>query len=183
MKSFSTLGTGTISDKIPHMILHDHIDPIWDDSYRSLEYLDERFKDQEQEQQWFDAGHPPECLVIQTYAQPRPVPGWTQQVLAHWPRFRDFGICFHKFPPGRYFPDHVDLYKSYRKKFDVDLDEVIRILVYLEDCCPGQITTLEDRTFTNCQSGDWIGWTAGTRHSVANFGNHDRYALAITCHL
>lgn len=164
------------------MILHGHINPTWDNSYKLLNYKPEILKDPKEYQRWLKVGHPAECLVINTYSQPQIMPQWAHDLLLHWPQYRDFGISFHKFNPGQYFPDHVDIYGKYREKFNVEIKNIIRILVYLEDWYPGQINTMEDLMSSNWKAGDWIGWTGETRHGAANFGDHPRYALTITCH-
>lgn len=160
-----------------------HIKPFWDDSYKFLPYIEEIIKQPDLQQYWLDAGHRAENLIIETYAQPNPMPKWVSNIESNWPEYKDFGFSFHKFLPGRYLPDHRDAYTKYKEKFNIGLDQVVRILVYLEDWQPGQINTVEDTVLTHWRAGDWIAWRGNTLHSVVNFGVHNRYALAITCHL
>jgi hypothetical protein len=100
----------------------------------------------------------------------------------YWPDYKDFGIAFHKFSPGRYLPEHSDTYEKYRKKFGLDSSQIIRILLYLEDWKPGQLNTVESHMLHDWKAGNWIAWHGASVHSAANFGLHTRYALAITCH-
>jgi hypothetical protein len=163
-------------------MLSGHIKPIWDDSYHFFPYMKEIIKQPLIQQNWLDAGHLAENLMIETYSQPNLMPKWIQKLYQYWPNYKNFGLSFHKFAPGRYLPDHRDTYSKYREKYQVDIIQVIRILIYLEDWQPGQINTIENSIMHNWKAGDWISWSGDSLHSVVNFGMQTRYALAVTCH-
>jgi hypothetical protein len=159
-----------------------HIAPLWSDEYRSLPYIEEIIKQPDIQQSWLDAGHSAKNLIIETYSQPQPMPEWVSTLNCHWPEYKNFGYSFHKFVPGRYLPEHKDAYRKYKEKFNVDITEVVRILIYLEDWQPGQFNTVNTNVTGNWRAGDWLAWSGEAVHSVVNFGMHTRYALAITCH-
>lgn len=164
------------------MMLSGFISPTWDDSYQRLPYIKEVIKQQDVQQQWIDAGHNCENLVIETYSQPNTMPDWVVPLQQHWPDYKDFGYSFHKFVPGHYLPDHRDAYSKYVEKFNIDNTQVLRILLYLEDWKAGQFNTIDTQVISGWTAGTWIGWSGDTLHSVVNFGVTTRYALAITCH-
>lgn len=136
-------------------MLSGHITPVWDCvSYHSLPYIEEIIKQPEVQQEWLNAGHLDKSLIIETYSQPNPMPAWVDKLNYHWPNYKNFGYSFHRFVPGRYLPDHRDAYEKYKQKFNVDISNVLRILIYLEDWQPGQLNTIEDRVISNWKAGD-----------------------------
>lgn len=165
------------------MMLRGHIKPIWGTWHRDQDYVcRDRIYPESLYQQWLQAGHQPRNLVLHSYGQPMPMPDFILNLAHHWPGYHDFGFTIHRIDPGCYLPQHQDAYHQYRQRFDVAIENILRVVVFLEDWQPGQFNIVESTMVHSWQAGDWIGWHSDTPHSVANIGLDSRYAVIITAH-
>jgi|AntAceMinimDraft_12_1070368.scaffolds.fasta_scaffold04382_4 hypothetical protein len=90
-------------------------------------------------------------------------------------------FAIHKMLPGMILPYHTDQYAYFLKTNpDITIDQVYRIIVFLEDWKPGHISEVEYDSHTKWKAGDWFFWLGKTPHMAANFGHIDRYTLQIT---
>ena len=80
-------------------------------------------------------------------------------------------------------PLHSDDYKLYRNKFNLDIDDVFRILVFLEDWKSGHYFEFNGEPIVNWKKGDYLKWNGKVPHMAANIGVEPRYTLQITGHL
>jgi hypothetical protein len=86
--------------------------------------------------------------------------------------------CMH---PGCALPEHSDKYPYYTKTYGVsDIDNIQRIIVFLEDKQPGHRFTLEGVDIEHWRAGDWVSWNGATTHGAYNEGVSKRYTLQIT---
>lgn len=159
-----------------------HIPVIWDNSYKSLNYKKEQFKDLSQLNQWLDLGYDRESLTIDTYNYPDPMPSWTNDVLKNFSHLHNIGLSFHRLRPGHYLPEHLDLYSLYKSKFSVKLENIERIVLFLENGKSGQYNTVGSTVYNNWTAGSYICWKGSEKHSAVNISTENRYVLIITGH-
>lgn len=78
-------------------------------------------------------------------------------------------------------PYHHDKYGFYFSKHkELTVDNIRRIIVFLEDWRCGHISEIAGESHNNWKAGDWISWAGSTAHMAANLGPYDRYTLQIT---
>jgi hypothetical protein len=86
-----------------------------------------------------------------------------------------------KLEPGMILPWHTDTYAFFRKnKRIADINNIMRIIVFLEDWQSGHISEVGTTVNTKYKAGDWISWVGETPHIAANVGHTNRYTLQIT---
>jgi hypothetical protein len=87
----------------------------------------------------------------------------------------------HRMFPRCSLPEHSDKYPYYSRANDIsDLDQIQRVIVFLEDKKPGHRFTLEGVDLEYWRAGDWISWQGLQQHGAYNEGNEIRYTLQIT---
>lgn len=85
-----------------------------------------------------------------------------------------------KYTPGMILPWHHDDYPTYAKNMKVqDLNNIVRIIVFLHNPAPGHQLWIENKLCTG-SAGSWFSWTGKTRHMAANLGEIDRYVIQLT---
>jgi hypothetical protein len=152
----------------------------WSTEHRALSYTKDYFKDSEQESSWIKLGHQPEALCVELHVI-RDVYPWMNYVPQYFPDLENLSFCINRFPPGTYFPMHIDRYGYYSKANDIqDLSSIARYVIFLEDSIPGHILQVGDTVYHNWPAGLCVGWEYSTPHMVANLGMKDRYTLQIT---
>ena len=87
--------------------------------------------------------------------------------------------AFAKYAPGQILPWHQDGYPTYRRNNNAELDEVVRIMVFLHDPAPGHQLWIEDK-LCDGPAGSWYAWQGDTTHMAANLAEVDRYVIQIT---
>ena len=95
-----------------------------------------------------------------------------------WLKHKSYAIS--KMKPGDILPYHYDKYAYYTKTYNVEIDDVHRVIVFLEDWKPGHFLQFLHKGIVNWSAGDWETWQGSTVHSAGNFGHEDRYILQIT---
>jgi hypothetical protein len=97
----------------------------------------------------------------------------------NWLREKMYAI--HRMTPNTGLPSHADRYEYYSKTNNIDdINQIERIIVFLEDKKPGHEFVLESYKFENWKSGDWVSWSGSTVHAAYNNGSEDRYTMQIT---
>ena len=91
----------------------------------------------------------------------------------------DSGYAFAKYTPGLILPWHKDNYPTYARNKKANVEEIVRIMVFLHDPAPGHQLWIEDRYCTG-PAGTWFSWQGATKHMAANLGETDRYVIQIT---
>lgn len=101
--------------------------------------------------------------------------------------YREFGwlknksYSVHKMDPGTLLPMHRDLYRYYKDSNNIeDVNDIIRVIVFLDDWHSGQILEIEGKMIVNWRAGDWVTWRGTDTHLAANLGHERRYTLQIT---
>jgi len=169
-----------------HTIHKYQLYPFWDDSYKTLEYINETFNDTALSQQW----------VVQGYANNftgdmcdmrSPQPVWNQRFIDIFAGqgWQDIGTSYYRMNTGTVLPTHGDLYLKYIDLFGLKGREhaIRRAIVFLEDWQPGHYAEYMDQAYVNWRAGSVIEWTYDTPHMAANLGPTPRYTLQITGHI
>lgn len=90
-------------------------------------------------------------------------------------------FALHRLRPSWIIPEHRDLYRRYRQSHNnIDLNQIIRIIVFLEDWQPGHILQIDRNMISNWLAGNFVSWRGDTPHLAANLGITNRYTLQIT---
>lgn len=93
----------------------------------------------------------------------------------------NLSYSIQKLQPGMLLPWHTDAYSFFCKNNKItNLDNVVRVIVFLEDWQKGHISEVDNQVNTKYKAGDWISWRGTTPHLAANLGHSDRYTLQIT---
>lgn len=90
------------------------------------------------------------------------------------------GFIWFRMRPGDLLPNHADTYVNYRKRYNVDLDQIFRVLVFLQDWQPGFLFEVNGTAINHYTAGTFVVWQGATHHMAGNLGNLDRYTLQIT---
>ena len=164
-----------------------NIKPFWDDEYKNLNYRKEIFNDEYAIEEWRKRGYDND---IENFSGKManyndPLPSWHDEVLK-WIedefQLKDIGCCYYRMGTNDIIPNHSDAYNVYTKKFNCKLENVHKILVFLEDWKSGHYFEVEGKPFIEWKAGDWAMWIGYTRHFAANIGTEYRYTLQITGH-
>lgn len=162
------------------MIKNLDIPILWGQKHRDLQYESTMFKDANQEHSWIATGHLVNALRIEMHPVKSPYP-WMQYVLDFFPELKDVSFCFSKFPPGTYFPMHIDRYAYFSKHNQVtQTSSIQRYVLFLENADKGHILQIGDTMYHGWKAGLCVGWQYDTPHLAANLGLLDRYTLQIT---
>ncbi len=171
------------------MATHDsfNIARFWDDEFKSLDYIKEKFNDPETEIKWQDAGFrgPFGGWMCDMRS---PQPSWNQKFIDFFERYehwKDIGTSYYRMDPGSGLPEHVDTYRKYIELFDLKGQEhkIRRAVVFLEDRKPGHFAECQDRGYSDWIAGFTLVWPWNAPHSAFNMGSEPRYTLQITGHV
>lgn len=158
-----------------------HIVPQWEMAdYRGLEYVLAHHKDTELNDLYAAAGHDRDAMTIYNYFEPRPMPGSMRYILTHFQDLDNVAVAVNLFRPGQYLPMHRDLYNRYNQFHDPGQRSILRAIIMLEDCEPGQILQIGHQAHARWSAGDVFWWRNDDEHAFYNFSRSDRYAVQIT---
>ena len=150
-----------------------HIEPFWDEEYKTLDYRKELFNDSYMIDEWRENGYDND---IENFSgkmanHSDPLPSWHNKIL-EWVeeefQLKDVGCCYYRMGTNDIIPDHSDAYNVYTKKFNCKTEDVHKILVFLEDWKSGHYFEVEGKPFIEWKAGDWAMWIGYTRHFAAN---------------
>jgi hypothetical protein len=162
------------------------IEPFWDDTFKKLTYIQEPFNDQNDVQNWLEAGYQPKfCGDMADMRSQQP--GWNHRFIEYFKSlgWKNIGTSYYRMTSGTVMPVHQDRYAKYIKLFDLQGQEqtIRRALILLENWKPGHYLEVLGRPFVDWRAGTVVEWTYDTPHMAANIGLEDRYTLQITGHL
>lgn len=92
----------------------------------------------------------------------------------------NIGFSYYKMMPGDILPYHGDTYGRYRAHHGIGINDIWRIIVFLQDWQPGFLFEIEGRPVVQYRSGDFVAWRGGAEHMAGNLGRVPRYTLQIT---
>ena len=160
--------------------------PFWDNEYKTLDYIKERFNDTDQLIQWKDQGYADQFTGHMCDMRSKQ-PVWNQRFLDMFAEqgWKDVGTSYYRMETGTLLPTHSDLYLKYINLFNLQgLEHTIRrAVVFLEDWQPGHYAEYLNQAHVNWKAGSTVEWTYDTPHMAANMGPTPRYTLQITGHL
>lgn len=90
------------------------------------------------------------------------------------------GFSYYKMMPGDILPYHGDTYARYRSHHGVTVEDIWRVIVFLQDWQPGFLFEIEGRPVTQYRAGDFVAWQGGAEHMAGNLGRVPRYTLQVT---
>ena len=164
-----------------------YIEPFWDDEYKHLKYKKLPFNNQYDVSKWREKGYNQDerYFTGQMCGHNEVQPSWNDKIV-EWVReefvLEDIGCCYYRMVTNEILPTHGDDYKLYREKFDCELDDINRIIIFLEDWKSGHYFEMDGEPKVNWKAGNYIIWRGGIEHMAANIGIEDRYTLQITGH-
>ncbi len=158
-----------------------HIDPWWDDSFKSLDYRYTPLTNTEDEARWLQEGHGYfRHLNGMTYTTKQGMPDYALRFLTIFD-WQNQGLVYFKMLPGDALPAHYDQYNTYRRIFNItDPNKIFRCIVFLEDWKSGHYFEIDKHCIANWQRGDYVYWKNDVSHAVANIGTEPRYTMQIT---
>jgi hypothetical protein len=171
------------------MATHDsfNIARFWDDEFKSLDYIKEKFNDPETEIKWQDAGfRGPFGGWMCDMRSPQPL--WNQKFIDFFERYehwKDIGTSYYRMDPGSGLPEHVDTYRKYIELYDLKGQEhkIRRAVVFLEDRKSGHFAECQEQGYSEWTAGFTLVWPWNALHSAFNMGSEPRYTLQITGHV
>ena len=165
-----------------------HIKPFWDDEYRFLNYRREPFNNENDLKKWREQGYThltdkfPGMMCKHGETQPR----WTNKII-EWCEndfnWSDVGVNYYRMETGVILPPHKDMYVQYSKMFNCTLDEIERVLLFMEDWKSGHYFEVDGNPIMEYKAGDYAYWKGKVEHSAANIGKDYRYTLQLTGHV
>lgn len=162
-----------------------NIAPFWDDEYKHLTYIKEKFNDPATIIEWEDLGFsgPFGGLMCDMRS---PQPSWNNQFVDFFSQmgWRDIGTSYYRMDPGSSLPEHVDTYRRYIELFKLHGQEssIRRAVIFLEPWQSGHYAECDGIPYTNWISGFTLIWKWNAPHIAANLGITPRYTLQITGH-
>ena len=166
-------------------MIYYQLEKFWDDEFKTLDYINEPFNDNENTRAWLALGFPGKFTGDMCDMR-RQQPSWNNIFIEH---FEDLGwkdVCtsYYRMMPGTILPTHGDLYLKYIELFDLQGQEqsINRAVVFLEDWQPGHYAEYLTKSFTSWSAGATVEWQYDALHMAANLGVTPRYTLQITGH-
>lgn len=169
-----------------HAVLKYSIDPVWDDEYKHLDYIQEQFNDPTKLAEWHAMGY--QNVATGYMCDMRsPQPSWNDTIVNHFKQqgWQDIGTSYYRMGSGVILPEHSDLYKKYIELFNLQGREhtIRRAIVFLEDWKQGHYIDIAGVPLVDWHAGTVVEWTYDTPHTAANIGSAYRYTLQITGHV
>lgn len=163
------------------MFLQGHIAPNWDIAdYQSLQYTLVYQKNKQLNDAYLQSGHSGERMNMHNCFEDQLTVN-TDYIRSQFDFLNNLALAVNYFAAGQYLPMHSDLYSRYKTVFGIEsTEQVVRIVLMLQDCVPGQILQIEQRAIGTWHAGDWFGWRGSDAHAAYNLSMQDRYAVQIT---
>lgn len=171
------------------MVTHESfkLEKFWNDEFKNLDYIREKFNDPESEIAWEDAGFRGPFggwMCDMRNSQPT----WNNRFIDFFERYehwKNIGTSYYRMDPGSSLPNHVDTYKRYIELYDLQGREntIRRAVVFLEDRKSGHFAECQGKGYADWEAGFTLVWTWDAPHSAFNMGFEPRYTLQITGHV
>lgn len=173
-----------------HAITKYNLIVFWDDEFKKLNYVHEKFNDPAQVQAWqkqFSVKWNSTDFTGEMCDMRQPQPSWNQKFIDLFTMlgWKDIGTSYYRMMPGTVLPTHSDTYKKYIELFDLKNKEhtIRRALVLLEDWKSGHYLEAMNQPVVGWSAGTVVEWTYNTPHIAGNIGEEPRYTLQITGHI
>ncbi len=160
---------------------------FWDDEFKRLEYIKEKFNDPITQIAWTDAGFlgPFGGWMCDMRS---PQPSWNNQFIDFFERYehwKDIGTSYYRMDPGSSLPNHIDTYRKYIELYNLKGQEhrIRRAVIFLEDRKPGHFAECDGVGYADWTAGFTLVWNWDSPHGAYNMGFEPRYTLQITGHV
>ena len=165
----------------------DNIKPFWDEQYKDLHYIKEPFNDQDKVDVWRKDGyvHPEYLYTGMMCKHGEKHPTWSPKIVEWLEKdfgWKDVGVNYYRMETGCILPAHSDIYKQYTKMFNLRLDQVERVLLFMEDWKSGHYFEMDGNPIMDYTAGTYAWWIGDVEHMAANIGKGYRYTLQLTGH-
>jgi len=111
-------------------------------------------------------------------------PAFTQEILNHIASnnimLTNIGTNYFRMMPGEILPYHQDMYVRYCEHHKVKLEQVSRIIVFLQEWNSGFLFEIDQEPVVKYPAGTYVCWSSTTPHMAGNLGSVARYTLQIT---
>jgi len=157
-----------------------HIEPFWQTNHRELAYRRGKYNNPSDLELWKKLGFKLNDAGGDVYDMKNVMPDWANKFFTLF-KGNNVGISFFRMNTGDILPAHRDTYEVYRKINNIaDSSTINRVIIFLEDWCPGHIFEIAETPITNWKAGDYVLWNYNTEHMAANIGLEPRYTMQIT---
>lgn len=160
-----------------------HLEKFWSpEDYTNLEYVKQDVTDREKDE-WISAGYDPNTSFTgMLYSNKNQPPAFVEKFKEHFTEFNNLTFTFYKMQTQDIMPEHIDHFNTYKRIFNVESQDVVRILVMLEDWKPGHYLEISSQGIVNWVAGDYFIWENEVAHAASNIGkmSDPRYSLQIT---
>ena len=112
-------------------------------------------------------------------------PTWSPKIVEWLEKdfgWKDVGVNYYRMETGCILPLHSDIYKQYTEMFNLRLDQVERVLLFMEDWKSGHYFEVDGNPIMDYVAGTYAWWTGEVEHMAANIGKGYRYTLQLTGH-
>ena len=138
-----------------------HIEPFWDNEYKTLSYKLEPFNNPNDLEKWQRQGyvHPVSHYTGFLCDMRNKQPSWNDKIINWFSeefKVADIGTSYYKMGTGVILPVHGDIYKKYRKLFNCKLNDIVRVIVMLEDWKSGHYFEIDNQPQLGWQAGDYF---------------------------
>jgi hypothetical protein len=160
-----------------------HVNPWWDDSFKTLDFQYLPIKNTYDEERWRSQGYTNVRLngqVVTMATLENNMPEYAEPFLTmfDWDHTSLNYYCQNTLD---LFPLHADAYPTFRKLWNIeDPDRIWRCIVFLEDWKSGHYFEIDGVGHVNWRRGDYVVWNNAVPHFAANIGIEPRYTLQIT---
>ena len=122
------------------------------------------------------------------YFLPNPMPEIVKETLDnnYFNKYSIKSAGLHLIKPGMFLPLHKDLYKGFKKAYnidDFDITKVHRYIIFLEDSKSGHLLQIKNEVVAKWYAGGYLKWTGSELHAAYNLGTENRYTLQVTCYV
>jgi hypothetical protein len=90
------------------------------------------------------------------------------------------GTSYYKMMPGDLLPYHNDTYARFIKAFNVKINDIWRVIVFMQDWQPGFLFEIDSQPLNQYPAGTFVAWQGDAPHMAGNLGSLPRYTLQIT---
>jgi hypothetical protein len=157
-----------------------HVEPWWDDSFKSLDYIYTPLTNTDDLIRWINEGYRGLNLNGAIYDMKQEIPDYGKPFLTLFD-WEHVGITFFRMVTCEALPLHSDAYNSYRKMFNIeDPNTIWRCVVFLDDWKSGHYFEIDGTPYLNWKKGDYVMWNYNVPHFAGNFGTEPRYTMQIT---
>jgi hypothetical protein len=162
-----------------------YIQPFWDESFKNLNYKKESFNNKNDIERWRSEGYnqPIENFTGMMCPHGESHPDWTAKIvniIQNEFSLNDIGVCFYRMETGTILPIHSDHYNVYKEKFKCNLEQIYRVLIFLENWKSGHYFEIDGNPIVNYKAGTFTVWQGDAKHMASNIGTEYRYTLQLT---